>query len=153
MFCRPKVSMSIVTDLLGQVSYWAEWRWDFLGSLLNEKGGGHCCLNSDCLFCMLQFDWLGWVGKQCAVCSCLSRDGWSTVDGMMDVMKLHQDEKGKCLSEEYKVDEPSNLIPTKSLFKLPSVDSIDELRTPGFEELIRSFRDAKSSKQQQQMEM
>lgn len=54
---------------------------------------------------------------------------------------------GKCLLNEYMVDEPSCSTPRKRSFNLPSMASIEELRTPAFEELLRSFWDAKSSKQ------
>lgn len=42
------------------------------------------------------------------------------------------------------VDEPSCSTPRKRLFNLPSVSSIEELRTPSFEELLKSFWDARS---------
>jgi len=45
-----------------------------------------------------------------------------------------------------KVDEPSCSTPTRRLFNLPSVSSIEELRTPSFEELLKAFWDAKSQK-------
>lgn len=45
------------------------------------------------------------------------------------------------------VDEPSCSTPRKRLFNLPSVASIEELRTPSFEELLKSFWDLKSVKQ------
>lgn len=44
------------------------------------------------------------------------------------------------------VDEPSCSTPRKRSFNLPSVASIEELRTPAFEELLRTFWDAKSAK-------
>ena len=44
------------------------------------------------------------------------------------------------------VDEPSCSTPRKRSFNLPSVASIEELRTPAFEELLKSFWDAKSVK-------
>jgi kinesin family member 11 len=44
------------------------------------------------------------------------------------------------------VDEPSCSTPTRRLFNLPSVSSIEELRTPSFEELLKAFWDAKSQK-------
>lgn len=53
---------------------------------------------------------------------------------------------GKCLLNEYMVDEPSCSTPTRKLFNLPSVSSIEELRTPSFEELLKAFWDAKSHK-------
>lgn len=53
---------------------------------------------------------------------------------------------GKCLLNEYMVDEPSCSTPTRRLFNLPSVSSIEELRTPSFEELLKAFWDAKSHK-------
>ncbi|CAI0545220.1 unnamed protein product [Linum tenue] len=53
------------------------------------------------------------------------------------------DHAGKCLLEEYTVDEPSCSTPRKRGFNLPSIGSIEELRTPAFEELLRSFRSAK----------
>ncbi|KAH1207806.1 Kinesin-like protein KIN-5D [Glycine max] len=54
---------------------------------------------------------------------------------------------GKCLLNEYMVDEPSCSTPRKRLFNLSSVSSIEELRTPSFEELLKSFWDARSPKQ------
>ncbi|KAL5581127.1 hypothetical protein UlMin_013569 [Ulmus minor] len=53
---------------------------------------------------------------------------------------------GKCLLEEYVVDEPSCSTPRKRSFNLPSVTSIEELRTPAFEDLLKLFWDAKSIK-------
>ncbi|CAA2994236.1 kinesin KIN-5D [Olea europaea subsp. europaea] len=52
---------------------------------------------------------------------------------------------GKCLLEEYMVDQPSCSTPRKREFNFPSVSSIEELRTPSFEELLNSFWDSKSS--------
>ncbi|KAI4353497.1 hypothetical protein L6164_002442 [Bauhinia variegata] len=54
---------------------------------------------------------------------------------------------GKCLLNEYTVDEPSCSTPRRRPFNLPSVESIEELRTPSFEELLKSFWDAKYAKQ------
>ncbi|XP_040992775.1 kinesin-like protein KIN-5D [Juglans microcarpa x Juglans regia] len=54
---------------------------------------------------------------------------------------------GKCLLHEYTVDEPSCSTPRKRSFNLPSVASIEELRTPAFEELLKTFWDARSAKQ------
>ncbi|KAK6142214.1 hypothetical protein DH2020_000011 [Rehmannia glutinosa] len=54
---------------------------------------------------------------------------------------------GKCLLEEYAVDQPTCSTPRKRPINLPSVASIEELRTPSFEELLKSFWDAKSPKQ------
>ncbi|KAF7805531.1 kinesin-like protein KIN-5D [Senna tora] len=53
---------------------------------------------------------------------------------------------GNCLLKEYTVDEPSCSTPRKRPFNLPSISSIEELRTPSFEELLKSFWDAKSPK-------
>ena len=47
---------------------------------------------------------------------------------------------------ETQVDEPSCSTPRSRPFNLPSVSSIEELRTPPFEELLKSFRDSKSPK-------
>ncbi|KAM0999623.1 hypothetical protein ACFX15_006112 [Malus domestica] len=55
---------------------------------------------------------------------------------------------GKFLLDEYVVDEPSCSTPRKRSFNLPSVASIEELRTPAFEELLRLFWDERSAKQQ-----
>ncbi|KAK8550966.1 hypothetical protein V6N13_119465 [Hibiscus sabdariffa] len=52
----------------------------------------------------------------------------------------------KCLDEEYMVDKPSCSTPRKRSFNLPSVSSIDELKTPPFEELLKLFWEAKSAK-------
>ncbi|KAL2239500.1 UNVERIFIED_CONTAM: Kinesin-like protein KIN-5D [Sesamum indicum] len=54
---------------------------------------------------------------------------------------------GKCLLQDYMVDQPSCTTPRKRPINLPSIGSIEELRTPSFEELLKSFWDAKSSKQ------
>ncbi|KAK9280536.1 hypothetical protein L1049_014228 [Liquidambar formosana] len=54
---------------------------------------------------------------------------------------------GKCLLDEYTVDEPSCSTPRKRSFNLLSMASIEELRTPAFDELLKSFWDGKSSKQ------
>ncbi|KAF9665472.1 hypothetical protein SADUNF_Sadunf16G0126300 [Salix dunnii] len=54
---------------------------------------------------------------------------------------------GKCLLDEYVVDEPSCSTPRKRPYNLPTASSIEELRTPAFEELLKSFWDSKSSKQ------
>uniref|UniRef100_A0A1D1XJA0 Kinesin-related protein n=2 Tax=Anthurium amnicola TaxID=1678845 RepID=A0A1D1XJA0_9ARAE len=51
---------------------------------------------------------------------------------------------GKCLDEEYAVDEPSCSTPRRRAITLPSVTSIEELRTPAFEELLNPFREGKS---------
>ncbi|EEF29570.1 kinesin-like protein KIN-5D [Ricinus communis] len=57
------------------------------------------------------------------------------------------DDAGKCLQDEYVVDEPSCSTPRKRSFNLPSIASIEELRTPAFEELLKSFWDTKFGKQ------
>ncbi|GLT43281.1 hypothetical protein SLA2020_172430 [Shorea laevis] len=54
---------------------------------------------------------------------------------------------GKCLLDDYRVDEPSCSTPRKRSFNLPSVSSIEELRTPPFEELLKSFWESKFGKQ------
>lgn len=56
------------------------------------------------------------------------------------------DTAGKCLLAEYTVDEPSTSTPRKRSFNLPSMASIEELRTPAFEELLKSLWDGKSVK-------
>ncbi|KAL4587620.1 hypothetical protein LXL04_000492 [Taraxacum kok-saghyz] len=52
---------------------------------------------------------------------------------------------GKTLLNDYTVDEPSCSTPKKRPFNLPSITSIEELRTPSFEELLKYFWDSKSS--------
>ncbi|TYI35072.1 hypothetical protein ES332_A03G050400v1 [Gossypium tomentosum] len=56
------------------------------------------------------------------------------------------DNAGKCLEEEYMVDNPSCSTPRKRAFNLPSMSSIEELKTPPFEELLKLFWEAKSAK-------
>ncbi|CAL9134934.1 unnamed protein product [Musa textilis] len=51
------------------------------------------------------------------------------------------DDTGKCLEEEYVVDVPSCSTPKRRPINLPSLTSIEELRTPAFEELLKSFGD------------
>ncbi|XVF05601.1 hypothetical protein REPUB_Repub05bG0186900 [Reevesia pubescens] len=53
---------------------------------------------------------------------------------------------GKCLEDEYMVDKPSCSTPRKRSFNLPSVSSIEELKTLPFEELLKLFWEAKSAK-------
>ncbi|KAL3367185.1 hypothetical protein AABB24_011748 [Solanum stoloniferum] len=57
------------------------------------------------------------------------------------------DHAGQCLSQEYMVDEPSCSTPKKRAFSIPSAGLIEELKTPSFEELLKSFWDGKSQKQ------
>ncbi|KAA8518831.1 hypothetical protein F0562_016395 [Nyssa sinensis] len=45
----------------------------------------------------------------------------------------------KCMIDEYMVDEPLCLTPRKIL-NLPSTESIEDLRTPSFDELLKAFR-------------
>ncbi|CAI9287932.1 unnamed protein product [Lactuca saligna] len=52
---------------------------------------------------------------------------------------------GKTLLNDYTVDEPTCSTPKKRPFNLPSITSIEELRTPSFEELLKYFWDSKSS--------
>ncbi|KAF3787285.1 kinesin-related protein [Nymphaea thermarum] len=54
------------------------------------------------------------------------------------------EQAGKSLQQEYAVDEPSCTTPRRRPLNLPSITSIEELRTPPFEELIRAFWDTKS---------
>ncbi|XP_047321316.1 kinesin-like protein KIN-5D [Impatiens glandulifera] len=49
---------------------------------------------------------------------------------------------GKCLHDEYIVDEPSCSTPRKRPYNLLSVASIEDLKTPSFEELVKSFWDS-----------
>ncbi|KAJ0987711.1 hypothetical protein J5N97_006067 [Dioscorea zingiberensis] len=44
----------------------------------------------------------------------------------------------KCLGDEYRIEEPSWSTPRR-LINLPSITSIEELKTPAFEELLKSF--------------
>ncbi|TVU18121.1 hypothetical protein EJB05_34194 [Eragrostis curvula] len=55
------------------------------------------------------------------------------------------DNAGKCLEEEYLVDEPSCSTPRRRQIDLPSVESIEELRTPDYDELLKSFRESRGS--------
>ncbi|XP_008783640.2 kinesin-like protein KIN-5A isoform X2 [Phoenix dactylifera] len=55
---------------------------------------------------------------------------------------------GRCLEEEYLVDEPTCSTPRIRVIGLPSVKSIEELRTPAFEELLMLFWEAKSDSKQ-----
>lgn len=51
----------------------------------------------------------------------------------------------KCLINEYEVDEPSYVETKKLSLDLPSEEAIEELKTPPFEELLKSFRENKIS--------
>ncbi|XP_044948997.1 kinesin-like protein KIN-5A [Hordeum vulgare subsp. vulgare] len=55
---------------------------------------------------------------------------------------------GKCLEEEYLVDEPSCSTPRRREIDLPSAESIEELRTPGYDELLRSFHELRAGRKQ-----
>ncbi|KAH7667736.1 Plus-end-directed kinesin ATPase protein [Dioscorea alata] len=59
------------------------------------------------------------------------------------IMELSEN-AGKCLVDEYMVDEPTCSTPKKRAINLPSMTSIEELITPPFEELLKSFWEAKS---------
>jgi kinesin family protein 11 len=43
------------------------------------------------------------------------------------------------------VDEPSCSTPRKRQIDLPSVESIEELRTPDYDELLKSFRESRGT--------
>ncbi|CAI9297888.1 unnamed protein product [Lactuca saligna] len=55
------------------------------------------------------------------------------------------DNAGKTLLNDYTVDEESCSTPRKREFNLPTTTSIEELRTPPFDELLKYFWDSKSS--------
>uniref|UniRef100_A0A0D9ZTH3 Kinesin motor domain-containing protein n=2 Tax=Oryza TaxID=4527 RepID=A0A0D9ZTH3_9ORYZ len=55
---------------------------------------------------------------------------------------------GKCLEEEYLVDEPSCSTPRRRQIDLPSMESIEQLRTPDYDELLKSFRESRASLKQ-----
>ncbi|XP_013602855.1 PREDICTED: 125 kDa kinesin-related protein [Brassica oleracea var. oleracea] len=57
------------------------------------------------------------------------------------------DNAGKCLLDEYIVDEPSCSTPRKRAIEILSIESIEELRTSASEELLRAFQDGKLFKQ------
>ncbi|KAJ6804908.1 putative 125 kDa kinesin-related protein [Iris pallida] len=48
-----------------------------------------------------------------------------------------------CLEEEYVVDEPTCSTPGRRSIALPNAASIEELRAPALEDLLRSFREAR----------
>ncbi|KAG8084519.1 hypothetical protein GUJ93_ZPchr0010g9483 [Zizania palustris] len=52
---------------------------------------------------------------------------------------------GKCLEEEYLVDEPSCSTPRRRQIDLPRMESIEQLRTPDYDELLKSFRESRGS--------
>nr|CAB3463738.1 unnamed protein product [Digitaria exilis] len=52
---------------------------------------------------------------------------------------------GKCLEEEYLVDEPSCSTPRRRQIDLPSVESIEELRTPDYDDLLKSFWESRGT--------
>ncbi|KAL8496794.1 hypothetical protein ACS0TY_020464 [Phlomoides rotata] len=52
---------------------------------------------------------------------------------------------GQCLLQDYKVDQPSCSTPRKRVISIPSIASVEELRTASFEQLTKSFWDTKSS--------
>ncbi|PKA49035.1 125 kDa kinesin-related protein [Apostasia shenzhenica] len=58
------------------------------------------------------------------------------------------DSAGKCLEEDYLVDEPSCSTPKHRSINLPSTASIEELRTPAFEELLKGFWESKAASKQ-----
>ncbi|GAA0172516.1 microtubule binding motor protein [Lithospermum erythrorhizon] len=61
------------------------------------------------------------------------------------IVEITQD-AGKCLLEEYMVDQPSCSTPRQAPYNLPSVTSIEELKTPAFEDLLKCFWDSKQVK-------
>ncbi|RRT52674.1 hypothetical protein B296_00050317 [Ensete ventricosum] len=82
---------------------------------------------------------------------------WELKSGHYHKIVEITDNTGKCLEEEYvlhvpqqfhQVDVPSCSTPQRRTINLPSVASIEELRTPAFEELLKSFGDAVSASKQ-----
>lgn len=79
--------------------------------------------------------------------------------GGLKELRTHHDDSvveikqntGKCLGHEYKVDEATSSTPRKRQYNIPTVGSIEELKTPSFEELLKAFHDS-SSKSPKQMQ-
>ncbi|XP_020277289.1 kinesin-like protein KIN-5A [Asparagus officinalis] len=87
-------------------------------------------------------------------CTQLDRDAHGNIDSMIvpcrvelrDLKSGHHhkitdisENAEKCLEVEYRVDEPSCSTPKRRSINLPSTSAIEELRTPAFEELLKSF--------------
>jgi len=53
------------------------------------------------------------------------------------------------LKTSTQVDEATSSTPRKREYNIPTVGSIEELKTPSFEELLKAFHDCKSPKQMQ----
>ncbi|EOA26502.1 hypothetical protein CARUB_v10022551mg [Capsella rubella] len=68
-------------------------------------------------------------------------------DNVVDIKQ----KTGTCLGQDYKVDEATSSTPRKREYNIPTVDSIEELKTPSFDELLKAFHDCnKSSPKQMQ---
>ncbi|XP_020592608.1 kinesin-like protein KIN-5A [Phalaenopsis equestris] len=70
------------------------------------------------------------------------RDLWSLRNGHYQKIVEITDDAGRCLEREYKMDEPSSSTPRMRDIILPSGASIEELKTPAFEELLKGFGEA-----------
>ncbi|KAE8693137.1 P-loop containing nucleoside triphosphate hydrolases superfamily protein isoform 2 [Hibiscus syriacus] len=97
--------------------------------------------NNSCLTSIDRSMWEHELHDLALLCGIEGTEGWS----------LPQDcriteNAGKCLEEEYMVDKPSCSTPRKRAFNLPSMTSIEELKTPPFEELLKVFWEGKSGK-------
>ncbi|XP_072974724.1 kinesin-like protein KIN-5A [Typha angustifolia] len=68
--------------------------------------------------------------------------------GHFDKVVWISESAGRSLEKDYAVDEPSCSTPRKRSINLPSMQSIEKLRTPAFEELLKSFWEGKPASRQ-----
>uniref|UniRef100_A0A5B7BVW2 Kinesin motor domain-containing protein n=1 Tax=Davidia involucrata TaxID=16924 RepID=A0A5B7BVW2_DAVIN len=86
-------------------------------------------------------------------------DSMSTLclDQLKSIRELHgesisniRNRAEQCIRKDYLVDQHTNMTPKKQVIAVPSMASIEEMRTPAFEDLVKNIISENRQKQQQQ---
>ncbi|KAH0465326.1 hypothetical protein IEQ34_005429 [Dendrobium chrysotoxum] len=83
-----------------------------------------------------------------SICSFIApsqRDLWNMRNGHYQKIVEITDNATRCLEQEYTMDEPSFSTPRRRAINFPSGASIEELKTPAFEVLLKGFWESKSA--------
>ncbi|GJN36240.1 hypothetical protein PR202_gb25082 [Eleusine coracana subsp. coracana] len=96
------------------------------------------------IFCSLKLDHDACANISSILTPCHEEMGELKGEHHSKVVEITEN-AGKCLEEEYLVDEPSCSTPRRRQIDLPSVESIEELRTPDYDELLKSFQQSRGS--------
>ncbi|KAL6011244.1 hypothetical protein ACLOJK_001689 [Asimina triloba] len=74
-------------------------------------------------------------------------------DGHMEGVTEMRNQADQCLRKEYLVDHPTDTTPKRRALKVPSLASIEEMRTPSFDLLVKTVRSPTRSSKDANMEL